>query len=367
MNNASLKRRSFIGRLGSGLAATAAVAAVPAVHAQETIKWRMVTSWPKNSPGPGVTAQRLIDRIAAMSNGRLTIKLYAAGELVPAFSAFDAVAEGTADMAHTAAVFWQGKIPISAFFLAVPFGLTPLEHMGWIYHGGGQALWDELYAPFGIRSLMAGNTGMSMGGWFTREVKSLDDVKGLKYRIPGLGGEIMRKLGGLPVSIPPGEILPALQSGLVDGAEFAAPWSDIAFGFYKVAPYYYWPGFHEPNGTGECLINREKFDQLPADLQQIVENACAAENAFALAEAEVQNARALELLINEHGVKVRAFPDELLNAARAVSEEVIATFADSAADDISRRVYQSYQAVKQRAIGYSQVSVQAFLQARAGS
>ncbi len=356
----TLKRRSFLTLAG----AAAMVPLTAPVRASERIEWKMVTSWPKNSPGPGGTANRLAERITAMSGGRLTVKVYGAGELVPALEVFDAVSQGVAEMGHTASFFWQGKIEASVFFTTVPFGLMAGEHAAWIYHGGGQTLWNELYAPFGLKPFMAGNTGIGMGGWFRRELSNLESLKGLKYRMPGLGGEVLRRLGGVPVTLPPGEIFSALQSGVVDGAEFLGPWSDLAFGFYKAAPYYYWPGFHEPNGTGECVINREKFDALPAELQAVVENACAAENAFALAETEWRNAESLEVLIREHGVKVQPFPDDILLAARSVAEEVLAEFAK--ADDLSRRIYRSYASARQKAIGWSRISTLALLKVRDG-
>jgi len=355
-----LKRRRFLTLAGAAAAApfTAAAASEVKIH------WRMITSWPKNSPGPGMTAQRLAERIAAMSDGRLTVKVYGADELVPALEVFDAVARGVADMGHTAAFFWQGKLPASVFFTTVPFGLTASEHAAWIYHGGGQALWDELYQPFELKPFMAGNTGIGMGGWFKRELTGLDSLKGLKYRIPGLGGEILRRLGGTPVTLAPGDIFAALNSGLVDGAEFLGPWSDLAFGLYKAAPYYYWPGFHEPNGTGECIVKRKSLAALPADLQAVIANACMAENAFALAETEWRNAEALALLVHRHGVKARPFPADILRAARATAAEVLAEFARK--DAISRRVYQSYEAARQRAGAWSRVSTLALLQAREG-
>ena len=236
--------------LKSAAIGSSAVLAAPAVARAEEIQWRMATSWPRNLPGPGVTAQRLADRIAALSGGRLQIKLYAAGELVPALEVLDGVASGAAHIGHTAAVFWTGKMPAAPFFLAIPFGMTPHEHVAWIEHGGGQALWDELYADFGVKPFMAGNTGMSMGGWFRRELTGLDDLQGLKFRMPGLGGQMYAPFGIVQVSLPPGETQPALQTGLIDAAEFAGPSSDLALGFYKVTPYYYGPGIHEPNGTG---------------------------------------------------------------------------------------------------------------------
>jgi TRAP-type mannitol/chloroaromatic compound transport system substrate-binding protein len=353
-----MNRRKFL-VLSGALATTSVSAATPG---KTEFEWKMVTSWPKNSPGPGLTAERLAERITAMSGGRLTVKVYGAGELVPALEVFDAVSRGTAELGHTAALFWRGKVPAGVFFTAVPFGLTADEHAAWVYHGGGQALWDELYADFGLQALMAGNTGMGMGGWFKREINSLDDVRGLKYRIPGLGGDVLQRLGATPIVLPAGEIFAALQAGLVDGAEWVGPWSDTALGLYKAAPYYYWPGFHEPNGTGECLINRQSFAKLPADLQAIVNNACAVESSYSLAEAEWHNAESLERLVREHGVQVRAFPEDVVGAARAAATEVLAEFGKG--DALSRRIFTAYEAARQRAMGWSRVSILAFLKAR---
>ncbi len=344
---------------GAGLAA--ATLATPAIAAS-AIEWRMVTSWPKNLPGPGVTAERLAARITAMSGGRLKVKVHAAGELVPPLEVFDAVASGTAEMAHTASFFWQGKVPAAAFFTAVPFGLTPIEHITWIDHGGGQAIWDDLYRPFGVKPFMAGNTGFQMGGWYRREIEGLDDLKGLKIRMPGLGGEVLRRLGATPVSIPPGEIFPALQSGVIDATEFLGPWSDAAFGFYKVAPHYYWPGFHEPNGTGEALVSVKAFAALPDDLKAVVSAAAAAENARALGESEWENGAALKRLIDDHGVKLKRFPDAVLDAARAESEAVFADFAAKSTENA--RVWASFQAARERLGQWSRVSQAAFLTVR---
>lgn len=343
------------------LAGTAAVAA-PAVARAEEIRWRMATSWPKNLPGPGVTAQRLVDRIGALSGGRLQVKLYAAGELVPALEVLDGVATGTVHMGHTAAVFWTGKMPAAPFFLAIPFGMTPQEHVTWIEHGGGQALWDELYGDFGVKPFMAGNTGMSMGGWFRKELTSLDDLQGLKFRMPGLGGQMYAPFGIVQVSLSPGETQSALQTGLIDAAEFAGPSSDLALGFYKVTPHYYGPGIHEPNGTGECIVNIEAFNALPDDLQAIVAEACRAEAAFALAEAEHRNALALAALVNEHGVQLRRFPQVIIDAARVSANDVLAGF--EAMGGIEARIYQSYTDMQRELTTWSRTSLEDFLGAR---
>src|SRR5579862_7343595 len=281
---------------GGGAFSLAGALAAPALAQTDKRRWRMVTSWPKRLPGPGMSAERIATRIAALSGGRLEITVSAAGEVVPAFEVLDAVGSGVAEMGHTAAFYWQGKQPAAAYYTTVPFGLTPMEHVSWIDAGGGQALWDELYAPFGVKPFMAGNTGTCMGGWFRREIKSRDDVHGLKLRSLGLGGEVYRRLGAIPQTTAPGEILVALQSGLIEGAEFVGPGSDIALGLYRYAPFYYYPGFNKPNGTGECIVTLKAWQALDSELHAIVAHACAAEAAFALAEMERLNIEALATL-----------------------------------------------------------------------
>ncbi|MBD1547865.1 TRAP transporter substrate-binding protein [Roseibium aggregatum] len=362
-NTKALSRRSALGLAG---AAAGTVLAAPALAAEDkaTIEWKMVTSWPKNLPGPGVTAQRICDRITLMSGGRLHVRLYAAGELVPALEVFDAVSSNTAHMGHTASFFWQGKLPAAVFFTAIPFGLLPLEHITWIEQGGGQALWDELYAPFNIKPVMAGNTGVQMGGWFKRDINSLEDLKGLKIRMPGLGGEVMRRLGATPVSLPPGELFQALQSGVIDATEFLGPWSDRAMGFQKVTKNYYAPGFHEPNGTGEALLSKTAFDGLPEDLQAIVLEACKAENGRALAESEWKNAANLIALQEVDGVTVKFYPDDVLDALRTTSAEVLDEFA--AKDALSGKIYESFKAARAQLAPWSNVATRRFLSARDG-
>src|SRR6201996_4505713 len=286
---------------GGALGLAGALAA-PAIAQTDKRRWRMVTSWPKRLPGPGMSAERVAERIAALSGGRLEITVSAAGEVVPAFEVLDAVGSGVAEMGHTAAFYWQGKEPAAAFFTTVPFGLTPNEHVSWIDAGGGQALWDELYAPFGVKPFMGGNTGVCMGGWFRRELKGLADVQGLKIRSLGLGGEVFRRLGATPQTTPPGEILTSLQSGVLDAAEFVGPGTDISLGLYRVAPNYYGPGFNKPNGTGECLVNLKAWQGLDGELKAVIAHACAAEASFALSEMERLNAEALAALTQQHNV-----------------------------------------------------------------
>jgi len=338
--------------------------AAPAVARASALRWRMVTSWPKHLPGPGLSAERIAARIGALSGGRLEITVSAAGEIVPAFEVLDAVGSGVAEMGHTAAFYWQGTAPASAFFTAVPFGLTPNEHVAWIDAGGGQALWDELYAPFGVKPFMGGNTGVSMGGWFRHEIKSRDDVHGLKVRALGLGGEVYRRLGAIPQTTSPGEILVALQSGVIDGAEFVGPGSDIALGLYRFAPFYYGPGFNKPNGTGECIVALKAWETLDAELKAIVTHACAAEASFALAEMERLNIEALATLTARDNMQLRAFPSDFVAAARSTAADVLAELATRSVT--ARKVHDSYVGFRDRIAAWSRISLQAVLEAREG-
>ncbi|HET9715258.1 MAG TPA: TRAP transporter substrate-binding protein [Pseudolabrys sp.] len=346
------------------IAASAAlgVLAMPAVGRAQVRKWRMVTSWPKRLPGPGMSAERIAERIRSLSGGKLDITVHAAGEVVPAFGVLDAVGNGVADLGHTASFYWQGKMPASAFFTTVPFGLTPHEHVAWIDAGGGQSLWDELYAPFGVKPFMGGNTGICMGGWFRREIKSLADLRGLKLRSLGLGGEVYRRLGVTPQTMAPAEILVSLQSGVIDGAEFVGPGTDIALGLYRVAPFYYYPGFNKPNGTGECIIALKSWDTLPDDLKAVVAHACATEAGYALAEMERLNVQALAALVSEHQVKLVQFPDDLIAAARKQAVDIVGELTSGSA--IGAKVHASYASFKERTAPWSRISIEAVLQAR---
>jgi len=349
-------RSAAVGALGA--------LAAPAVAVAQTRRWRMVTSWPKRLPGPGMSAERVAERIAALSGGRLQVTVHAAGEVVPAFEVLDAVGAGVAELGHTAAFYWQGKQAAAAFYTTVPFGLTPTEHVAWVDAGGGQALWDEIYAPFGVKPFMGGNTGTCMGGWFRRDVKGLDDMRGLKIRALGLGGEVFRRLGATPQTTPPGEILTSLQSGVLDAAEFVGPGTDIALGLYRVAPLYYGPGFNKPNGTGECIVSLRAWNALDAETKAIIAHACATEASFALAEMERLNADALAALTSRHNVQLRTFPVDLIAAARRQSADVLAELAGR--NEAARKVHDSYAAFRERTAAWSRISLRAVLEAREG-
>ncbi len=333
----------------------------PAVIRQRR-ELKMVTTWPKNFPGLGTAAERFAANLAAMTDGALTVKVFAAGELVPAFESFDAVSSGAADLYHGVEYYWQGKSKAFNFFTAVPFGLNAHEMHAWIHHGGGQPLWDELAAGFNIKPFGCGNTGVQMGGWYNREINAIDDFRGLKIRIPGLGGEVLRRLGAAAVAIPGAEIFQSLQTGAIDGTEWVGPWNDLAFGFYRVARYYYWPGFHEPGSLLSLGINLDVWRSLSPSLQKAVQMVSAAETLSTFAEYNTRNAAALRQLIDEHGVALRRFPDAVLAEIGQVAETVVRE--QSQDDDLSRRIYQSYLAARQRGMAWGRISEEGFAAAR---
>ena len=339
-----MKRRNFIkGAAGAGIIASATNLSAPAI-AKGIIKWKMVTCWPKNFPALGTGVQRIVNEIYAMSDGRLDIKIYSAGELVPAFEVFDAVREGTAEMGHDAPYYWIAKHPAIPFFTTLPGGLTAQEHAAWLNFGGGQELWDELYSTFNLKGFLAGNSGVQMGGWFKKEINSLKDFKGLKMRMPGLGAEVINRMGATAVALPGGEIMPALQSGAIDATEWVGPYNDLAFGFYKAAKNYYGPGFHEPGTHTECIVNKKEFDSLPTHLRHIVEHACVSENNRMLAEFTKGNSVSQKKLIEDHNVKIRHFPEEVYKAMFKISRDVVAETANEG--DINKRIYNSWISFK---------------------
>jgi TRAP-type mannitol/chloroaromatic compound transport system substrate-binding protein len=333
--------------LGGGLAAVAA----PSVVRAEGLRWRLVTSWPKNRTGPGISARRIAERINAMSGGRLQVDLFAAGEIVPPFAVLDAVSNGTVEMGHTASLYWQGRMPAAGFFTSVPFGLGPIEHQAWIELRGGQAFWDELYRPHGVRAFLAGNTGPSMGGWFRRRLEGVEDLKGMRLRVQGLGAEIYARLGAVPMTVSAGGLLPALETGSIDAAEFLAPATDLETGLPKYAPFYYAPGFNKPNGASEFLISHAAWDRLPPDLRGVVAESCRAEHALGLADACSTNATALTEILGRYPVSLEAFPRSVLEAAQTASVELLDEIASTS--PLAGRIVESYRAAQRDLRGWS--------------
>ena len=376
-----MKRRKFVAALGVGAGALAVGAcnqtadscgdstsqgtannSGAAADKKQIYNWKLVTSWPKNLPGLGEAPERLSQIVKDMSDGRINIRVYGAGEIVPALEVFDAVSSGVSEIGHSGAYYWKGKSPAAQFFTAIPFGLTAQEINGWLHHGGGLELWRELYDDFGLIPMAGGNTGVQMAGWFNKEINSLEDMKGLKMRIPGLGGEVLKKIGGVPVTLPGGELFTALQTGTIDATEWVGPYNDLAFGLYKAAKYYYYPGWHEPGAMLEFIFNKEKFNALPADLQAILTHACRAVNQDMLDIYTAKNNDALVTLVEQHNVQLRKFPDDVLKELRRVSDEVALGVSETS--PLTKRIYDSVMKFKNSVLNYHAISEQAYLNAR---
>lgn len=329
---------------------------------QNRRQYRMATSWPKDFPGLGQMPNRFADAMSLMSDGRIEVKVYAAGELVGATECFDAASTGAADMYHAAEYYWQGKSRGFSFFTAIPMGMTAAEIMGWIDFGGGQELWDELSAKFNIKAFQAGNTGHQTGGWFKRKINTLEDFKGLRMRMPGLGGEVLKQLGGTSILLPGGEIYQALQSGSIDATEWVGPWNDLALGFYREAPYYYAPGFHEPGASLSLGINLNVWNDMSASDQNMVRFACKAANDAAIGEYTFKNAQALEELKTIHGIEPQFFSTEILKRVGEISDEIVDDFANS--DALTRQIADSYFKTRNQMRYWTQMGDGRFIAAR---
>ena len=347
----SIDRRSVLTGLAAGGAASLASPAI--VKADETIVWKMAMSWPKQVPGVGVNGVRFAERVNQMSGGRINIKVFGAGELVPPLEVFDAVSRGAAELGHATPYYWQGKDQSFHFFTGVPFGLTQIEHTAWLRYGGGQELWEKAYQPFGVTPFYAGSSGTQAMGWFAKELKTLEDFKGLKMRIAGLGGEVLRRLGASVVMLPPTDIFSALQSGTIDAAEWVGPWNDLAFGLYKVVGNYYMPGFHEPGPALEVIVNSEKLKSLPEDLQAIIRDAALATSMDTMADFAYHNMMSLGSLL-EKGVTLRSLPDALTIAMARESAVVLKELGDSS--PLAGEIYNSFIDFRQKASDYVMAS-----------
>ncbi len=333
------KRRDFLKCVG--LCATGAVlqtSAAPAVWAKgRSVRWRMVTSWPKNMSILQTGAEQFAKRIEIMSQGRLTIEVHAGNELVGALDVFDAVSEGKAQLGNGAAYYWAKIIPAAPWFTTVPFGLKAQDLTTWILKGGGYPLWRETYAPFGVIPMLAGNTGVQMGGWFNREIRSVTDFKGLKMRMPGLGGKVIQKLGARVVLLPAGDILKAMESGEINASEWIGPYHDLQMGFHRIAKYYYGPGWHEPGTAFEMIVNRRAYESLTPDMQAIIKSAVAELNNQVLTEFEYFNSRAMLEIVRERIVLLRQFPYSVLRELERLSAEVLD--AEAAKDPQAGKVH----------------------------
>ena len=362
-----MKRREFVG----GLAAAAGLAACAEETTNcdesiaaggETFEWSCVTSWPPKFPGLGMAPENLATRIEAATAGRLKIKVYGGGELVPPLEVFDAVSRGTVEMGHGAGYYHKGKVDAAVFFTAIPFGMTNNELNGWMYYGGGLELYQEVYAPFNLVPFPTGNTGVQMGGWFNKEINSIDDLRGLKMRIPGLGGEVMRRAGGTPVTLPGAEIFTALQTGAIDATEWVGPYNDASFGLHKAARYYYYPGWQEPGPGLETIINKAAWDSLPPDLQEVVRITCQAITTDMAAEYTHGNAMSLAQLQQDPNIEIRPFPEEVLRLLKSLAKDVVEEMM--ANDPVSGRVGRAYFDYLEKVAANSRLSEQAYFATR---
>ena len=362
-----MKRRAFVG----GIAAAAGLAGCSAAdkaetgnekRRQERFEWSCVTSWPPKFPGLGMAVENLARRLERASDGRLKIKVYGGGELVPAFEVFDAVSRGAVEMGHDAAYYHKGKVDAAQFFTAIPFGMNYMELNAWIHYGGGQKLWRELYAPFNLVPFLCGNTGVQMGGWFNREINSVEDLEGLRMRIPGLGGEVLRRAGGTPVTLPGAEIFTSLQTGVIDATEWVGPYNDVSFGLHKAARYYYYPGWQEPGPGLECIINRKAWESLPDDLQALVEITCQSITTDMAAEYSHGNANSLQQLLEDPTVEVRPFPPEVLQHLKTIARELVDEMA--AKDPAVAKISGPYYEYLAKMEANTRISEQAYLDTR---
>ncbi len=356
-------RRKFIkAAAATGVAAVAASSlAAPAVAA-DRVEIAMVTTWPRDFPGLGTGAQRFAQRLTDMSDGRFQVQYFASGERVKAFDSFDEVASGNAQMYHAADYYWKGKHKAWGYFTAVPFGLTYTELNAWIRFAGGQQLWDELGDKFGLKNFLCGNTGVQMGGWFNKKIKSAKDFKGLKMRMPGFGGEVIAKLGASPVSLPGGQIYENLVSGAIDATEWVGPWNDEIMKFQEAAKYYYYPGMHEPGSALAAGCNKSWLTSLSKADQTMIEAASSMENDVMMAEYNAKNGAALARLINDHGVKLEKFNDKVYDAfakgAAEVFEEV------QASSDLAARTHKSFVKARKDIGSWANLSDSPYIQQR---
>ena len=356
-----MKRREFIKAAGYTAAGTALLGA-PYVHAEKKHELTMALCWPKKLPGIGTGAVYLARTIEKMSGGRISIKIYGAGELVAPFEVFDAVAEGKAQIGWGTSYYWKSKNEAFSFFSAIPFGLNSHEMLTWLQFGGGQKLMDELYGQYNLKPFPAGNTGVQMGGWFNKEIVSADDFKGLKVRMPGLGGKVLSKLGAQTVTLPAGKVLSALQSGEIDAADWVGPSNDLALGLYKAAKYYYWPGWQEPGTVLDCFVNKKFYESLSNDLQEVIKHACSASYNYTWSDYSANNGASLVELIQTHKVNLRRFSERTLVTLAKLSQEIIEEIG--ATNELSKRVYDSYINFRRKAIGWTQIGEEAVSLAR---
>ena len=357
-----MKRRKFIAGAGAAAAGAAAIVHAPAVIAQQKYRWRMPTTWPPALDVMQGSAQRLASMVGELSGGRLTIEVFPAGQIVPPLGVFDACSKGTVEAFMGASYYWVKKDPAVQWFTSVPFGMNPAGMASWYYQGGGLKLWEETYAAFNLVPRPGPATGPQMAGWFRKPINTLADYKGLKMRIPGLGGKVVERAGGTVVLLPGGQIYGALERGVIDATEWVGPHDDMQLGLHRAAPYYYYPGWHEPATTLEFGFNKKAYDSLPADLKRMLDFAVMSISVLGLSEYEAKNAIALERLKNEFKGKVQltALPPAVMADLKKLAADVVREEADKG--PMAKKVYASFTQFQTRLGGWREISEGAFHQ-----
>ena len=357
-----MKRRHLL-TTGAAAGAAAAAAGVSAPAISRGMKeLKLVTSFPRNFPGFGTSAARVARRITTATDGRVLVRLFNADELIPPFGVFDAVSDGAAEMYFSMEYYFEAKARAFNFFTTVPFGMTHLEAWAWVMHGGGYGLWRDIHAQFGMVPFLGPSSGIRMGGWANRRIASIADFRGLRFRMPGLGGEVLRTLGVSVVNLPPASILPALRSGSIDGAEWFGPWHDLGAGFHHVAKHYHWPGFHEPGTMASYALNQRFWESLSAADREIISAVLEAEAFIQTTEYDGRSPASLDTLVSEHDVKLHKFPERMLATLGKVSSDVVIAIGN--ADTTTREVWESYRSFRKMVIGWSRIGLQGYMNAR---
>jgi len=359
-----MRRRDFFTAAAATTAAMSAACAPEKTNSEllnvitgKKYEWIMVTTWPPGFPILHEACVRLADQVHAMSGGRLTIKVFGAGELIPAFECFEAVSLGTAALASGASYYWAGKIPAAQFFASLPFGLNAQGMNAWLLQGGGLEVWQETYADFNLLPFPGGNTGVQMAGWFNKELEDILSFKGLKMRIPGLGGKVFERAGGTTLLSPGNEVYTNLERGVIDATEWIGPYHDYLMGFHEVAKYYYGPGWHEPGTVLEMIVHKPTLEGLPSDLQVIVEQAILNANSWTLEAFEAKNGEYINK-IRAYGTDIRTLPQPLIDALRPIAKEVIEEVAGQ--DAFCRKAYESYEVFTKTYGAWSSISEQTY-------